>query len=165
MIEDGLHEAIECRPRTFPKPLSTILQITFVAIPTICLIAVTLLSLWMPDATGKGVTNSIPFGWLIWVFGFLVTFSSPSLLIVDDTGMEVHIFGWRCFLRWQDIDGVVVNRYQTFVYSNQLPWVSYLGSIPLFRFQRLFAIHWRFTNYQVALEKIQKHLAAKIEEN
>ncbi len=113
-----------------PQKHSIILATIIVGVLLGGLILITVFSLLMPDAVGKMVTNSLPFDWLIAVWMFFTSFTSPNLLVVGDTGMEVQIWRWKRLLPWDAIDKVVTDPYQLYVYSRYLPWVTIVAGIP-----------------------------------
>jgi hypothetical protein len=151
---------IECKPQLASKMLG----LGIISFLTAFLVLMTMLSYFMPDSMGIGITQSLPFWWLLWIYGFLSFFLTPNVIIISNLGIEVRCIQWQQFLNWQDIDKVKIYKYQTFVYSNSLPMFTYLIGASLFGFRRSFALNWRYTNYDKALHLMRKNLTGKIEQ-
>ena len=154
-----MSQKIESGPQKHSKILATII----VGVLLGGLILITIFGLLMPDEVGKATTDSLPFCWLIAIWGFFITFTSPNLLVVGETGMEVQIWRWKRLLPWDAIDKVVTDQYQLYVYSRYLPWVTVVAGIPFFQFKRRFTFHSRRANYQLIVEMMKRNLGNKFE--
>ena len=74
---------------------------------------------------------------------------SPDL-VVHDTGVEINRYGFKTFLRWQDIQGVRVSRLNSQIFPATIPrWLRVIV------YDSLLINVWR-ENYKVAMELIEE---------
>ncbi|MBZ0281925.1 MAG: hypothetical protein K8L97_14385 [Anaerolineae bacterium] len=137
----------------------------FIILFMLFLLFITVFALLMPNVVGQTLVNTVPIWWIAVIYVILSSASAPSSLIIDNMGLHIRILWWQDFLSWQNIDRVVEYKYHTFVYSKNLPLISLLQGILLFRFSRLFTINWRRQNYALVVDMMRKNLGAKFENN
>ncbi len=61
MVDQNRFDKIECKPQLTSK----ILGAGIIVLLTACLGLLTIFSYFMPDAIGLGITQSLPFWWLL----------------------------------------------------------------------------------------------------
>ncbi len=139
------------------------LSISLAILFAVFLLLLSVFSILMPEVVGKTAASTIPLWWIVLLYIILASAASPTLLIVDDFGLHLQIWWWQTALSWYDIDKVVEYKNHTFVFSKKLPLISLLSGILLFRFRRLFSIHWRRENYKIVVDMMRANLGGRFE--
>ncbi len=68
------------------------LSISLAILFTVFLLLLTVFGVLMPEVVGKTAVSTIPLWWIVLLYTILTSASSPTLLIVDDFGLQLQIW-------------------------------------------------------------------------